>query len=173
VAITLGLELALLEPWLSDVLARRMAGEALPETPGELFVLASLFTIIVLAALYGCARVAHAFRLPMAIRSAAASAERAGAATASGTRVSTAGGSERVEVERTRAAAVASLMAATSRREAALASNANDPAPPNRTPAAATRVRDVQRTTIPLGRSFSRRPNARVSAQAGRRDAGS
>ena len=37
VSVALGLELALLEPWLSNVLARRMAGEALPAVATELF----------------------------------------------------------------------------------------------------------------------------------------
>src|SRR5207245_10489089 len=64
VSIALGLELALIEPWLSGILARRMAGEALPTVATELFVVVTLSTIIVVAALYGCGRVARAFRLP-------------------------------------------------------------------------------------------------------------
>ena len=63
VTIVLGLELALLEPWLGGVLARRMAGEAVPTAPTELFVLVTLFTIVAMAAIYGCARVARAFRI--------------------------------------------------------------------------------------------------------------
>jgi len=68
ISIALGLELALLEPWLSGVLARRMAGEALPTVPTELFVIVTLFSIIVLAALFASARIARAFRLPARIQ---------------------------------------------------------------------------------------------------------
>src|SRR6185503_20713991 len=68
VSVALGLELALVEPWLSNVLARRMAGEALPTVSTELFVITCLFVMIVGAALYACARLAQAFRLAPLLR---------------------------------------------------------------------------------------------------------
>jgi type IV secretion system protein VirB6 len=65
-SIALGLELALIEPWLSDVLARRMTGEALPTVSTELFALSTAFALMTVAALWASFRVASAFQLPAA-----------------------------------------------------------------------------------------------------------
>lgn len=169
VSIALGLELALVEPWLSDVLARRMAGEALPTVATELFVIACLFSILVLAALYACARVARAFRLAPLLRVlpiVSGQARVAGSPAAIGGTCSQA-----MAEERSRAAAVAEVLVATSRRErdeAALAL----PGPgtgASRVPAV-SRPDEAAHAIVPVGRSFTRRPNARVSAGAARRD---
>jgi len=66
VMIVLGLELALVQPWLLRAVALRKAGEDLPMIPAELFVLSSLFTLITLLACWACVRVVSAFRLPFA-----------------------------------------------------------------------------------------------------------
>ena len=170
VAITLGLELALMEPWLRIALTRRMAGEALPTMPTDLFVIVCLFSVVVFAAMYGCTRVARAFRLPPIVRDHQADASPAKPApwpsAASGSSVRSAG----AEPERTRAAALATLIHSTTIRERAelLASASHGPVP---------RTVDVRADaeassrTVPLGRSFSRRPGGRVSAIAARRDA--
>ena len=63
VAIGLGFELALLEPWLAGVLARRLAGEALPTAPTELLVITMLFAVVILALIAASVRLASAFRL--------------------------------------------------------------------------------------------------------------
>jgi type IV secretion system protein VirB6 len=65
-SIVLGLELALIEPWLSDVLARRVAGEALPTVSTELFALSSVFALMMVAALRASFRVASGLRLAAA-----------------------------------------------------------------------------------------------------------
>lgn len=172
VSIALGLELALLEPWLSVSLARRMAGEALPTMPTELFVIVCLFGVLVLAALYACARVAGAFRLPVIVQgvTGSSSRERPSERAVAGSSVESR--SRHSEVERTRAAAIASVMRSASHRERAepallLAGAAS----PSRTIEVRQGAQPEQKT-VPLGRSFSRRSATRSSALAARRDQG-
>jgi type IV secretion system protein VirB6 len=173
VSIGLGLELAFLEPWLSSALARRMAGEALPTMPTELFVLTCLFTVFVLAALYACARVARGFRLPLIARVA-------GSVVGAGRPETRTMESERNEEtratgrERSRAVAVARMIESSTLRERAELERltAGGAAVPR-----TTQIHDSSassgRHSVPLGRSFSRRPGARVSALAAKRDSGS
>lgn len=168
VSIALGLELALLEPWLSNVLARRMAGEALPTVATELFVISSLFAILVLAALYGCARVARAFRLAPVMRPMAAAPRREERNMLGGT----ANVSRLGEAERSRAAAIANMLMASARRER-LGSPMALAGPGGSTRVPAVRSSDEQRLApVPVGRSFTRRPHARASASAAKRDVG-
>ena len=170
VSIALGLELALLEPWLGNVLARRMAGEALPTLSTELFVIACLFAIITAAALYGCARVIGAFRLEPLLRMVSMLSERGkGGAIPAGNAVAR----EAEQAERSRAAAVASILLATSRRERgelALSSGDVQDAPGRRPRLSPSN--DSAHMTVPVGRSFTRRTHSRVSAVATRRDSG-
>jgi type IV secretion system protein VirB6 len=171
ISIALGLELAFLEPWLSDVLARRMAGEALPTISSELFVISCLFAILIVAALFGCARVARGFRLAPLRRPLFAAAGQSHTSTASMT--SRVDHSVEAASERSRAAAVASVLLATSRRdqlEPALFTS-GVAAQGSRTASAMTSV-EAGRLATPVGRSFRRRPNSRVSAMAARRDTG-
>lgn len=171
VSIVLGLELALIEPWLGDVLARRVAGEALPTVSTELFVLMLLFAMLILAAAYGCARVARAFRLEPALRllpagvlepipvfPASRRRDAASAPTGDG--------------ERSRAAMLSSLIATASHRERVLAMSIAGSASDSRAPEIRASAADDARTSMPLGRSFSRRANSRVSARASKRDGG-
>ena len=170
VSIALGLELALLEPWLGNVLARRMAGEALPTVSTELFVIACLFAIITAAALYGCARVIGAFRLAPLLRMVPMLSERGkGGAIPPGNLVMR----ETEQAERSRAATVANVLAATSRRERGeLALSLGG------MPAAASRrllfsaSKESAYMTAPVGRAFTRRTHSRVSGVAARRDSG-
>jgi type IV secretion system protein VirB6 len=171
VSIALGLELALLEPWLSNVLARRMAGEALPTVSTDLFVIVCLFSIVAAASLYGCARVAGAFRLAPLLRVVplvSGQGRREAAMSAVGATVH-----ETERAERGRAAAVASILLATNRRERGepASSSGGVPAAPGRR-LQLSASNDSAHITVPVGRSFTRRPHSRVSAVAARRDSG-
>ena len=171
VSIALGLELALMEPWLSGILARRMAGEALPTVSIELFVVVTLFTIIVVAALYGCARVARGFRLPWLPRIVPAAAQdRRMAAPVPVANDRTAPGS--TAVERSRAAAVANVLVAMNRRETAPPISEARMLFEGSRPSAEKRDGERGRATVPVGRTFTRRATSRVSPRANRRDAG-
>jgi type IV secretion system protein VirB6 len=169
ISIALGLELALLEPWLSGVLARRAAGEALPTVPTEAFVIVTLFTIVALASLYACAAVARAFRLPSITRTVpvtqALSRTAQALPEANGNRPS-----RSADRERSRAAAVASVLAATTRRESRSLS-AERMLPAVAHAAALGSAAGPAASVMPVGRTFTRRANSRASARANRRDA--
>ena len=167
-AITLGLELALLEPWLSNVLARRTAGEALPTVSVELLVIITLFAIITVAALYACARIARAFRFaPIARLGVAQDTGDPRAMNSSGL------GQPRtprlVESDRGRAAAIGQVVQSSQRREGQYQSDAS--AVPGRRlgVAGSTGVHDPLRAA-PVGRSFRRRTSSRVTSISNRRD---
>jgi type IV secretion system protein VirB6 len=169
VSIALGLELALIEPWLSDVLARRMAGEALPTISTELFVINCLSSLTVGAVLYACARLTHAFRLAPLMRPLPAIVEQG--RTAGPSILAAARSGESASDERSRAAVVASLLTATNRRER---DDAMDRLPmlaaaTSRTPSLSS-AKDSVHMSVPVGRSFTRRSHSRVSAIAAKRD---
>jgi type IV secretion system protein VirB6 len=171
ISVALGLELALLEPWLGNVLARRMAGEALPTVSTELFVIACLFAILVAMVLYACARVTRAFRQAPLLNLVPVVTERAGAV---GTAVQPAGplSADISRAERNRAAALASILSEAARGER------GEPSPAMAAPrlaygrtAGAGPTNDTAHVRMPVGRSFTRRPNPRISARATKRDA--
>lgn len=182
ISIALAVELALIEPWLSDLLARRTADEWLPGMPVELLVVTTAFTLIVLTMLYASAKTAFAFRLaplwqgvtgrsvrnpareerPFAAANAAAVARDAPPAEA-----------------RSRAATVVDAVAATQRREGVriAAAITRDSGGGGGTAgagqsatAAGSRSAPPSLAPAPLGQSFRRRTRGRVSASAGRRD---
>jgi type IV secretion system protein VirB6 len=182
ISIALAVELALIEPWLTDLLARRAADEWLPGMPVELLVVTTAFALIILAMLYFTAKTAFAFRLAPAWQAVTgravrnpASEERRFAAPA------TARGDAPPSEARSRAATVADAVATTQRREAAniavattrVSGGGGDPAPAGAAQAAAAtggRAAPASLAPAPLGQSFRRRTRGRVSASAGRRD---
>lgn len=70
VSFVLGLQLAILEPWLSDALARRIAGQSLPSLPAELITVTLLFAILLMVVLLASIRLSVAFRLARVINAA-------------------------------------------------------------------------------------------------------
>jgi type IV secretion system protein VirB6 len=175
-AILLGVELAMLEPWLTDLIARRQAKIAVPGIGVELFVVALVFALALLAMLIAAARVAYGFRLPPAWREAPATA----AAALRGDRVRV-GQNVRetlpAAADRSRAAIVADAVAATQRREGGPAyagGIAASVAPSGASPHVARHLTVHDRAAPPppprLGQSFTRRTRGRVSGSSGRRD---
>lgn len=170
--IVLGVELALLEPWLNHLIARRLAGEAIIGVPVELFVATLVFAIALVAVLVASARAAYGLRLPPAWREAPAPATIVLGETLR------AGGLVRdpapAAADRSRAVMVADAVAATQRREAApaAAAAAFAAASPSTHSARHMTVHDRAAPPPPprLGQSFRRRTGSRVSASAGRRD---
>jgi type IV secretion system protein VirB6 len=171
-AIVLGVELALLEPWLVDLLRLRYAGQPIPSAPVELFVTALLFGLVLLGVLYGSARVAFGFALPPAWRSAPS--QLTAALRGEQLRVAGAGRDEiaTIATSRSRATVVADSVAARQRREAALAASPGGAAagPPTRIRPTGPVREATAPSPPPLGHSFRRRTTTRVSARAGRRD---
>lgn len=169
-AVALGLELSVLEPWLSSALARRAAGEALPTISVELFVIVTLFTIIVIAMLFASARLAKGFRLApilgMRVKDPSASL-----ATAAGEQARRAPSSV-VGIERSRATAMAQLLVTTSRRGEFAGAMSPGSGPSAGTAIGSAAASPLEPRTMPVGRSFRRRPGSRISARAAHRDAG-
>jgi type IV secretion system protein VirB6 len=171
-AIVLGVELAMLEPWLAHLIALRTAQLPITGVPVELFVVTFVFALALLAVLIAAARVAYGLRLPPAWREAPAIA----AAALRGERVRVGGVVREVgpaTAERSRAASVADAVAATQRRETAPAASPGGLAVAGSAAHVARHlpVRDVAAPPPPpLGQSFRRRTRGRVSASSGRRD---
>ncbi|HEY0013478.1 MAG TPA: type IV secretion system protein [Allosphingosinicella sp.] len=178
-SIVLGVELALLEPWMATVIATRRADVPTPTVPVELLVMTLVFGLVLIAVLIAAARLAYSFRIPQAVRTASfqlfdtlriagAQPALAGAAGAAGAAGSDAASGN---AERTRAVAIAEAVAATQRRESYAP-------PPSVTPLASVGVaaaagRDAStapQAAMPLGQSGRRRTRGRVSGGAQRRD---
>jgi type IV secretion system protein VirB6 len=169
-AIILGIELALIEPWLANVLAQRNFDISTPAAPVELLVMTLVFGLTLLAALIAVARVAHGFRIPDGWRLTPARLADAMSGLDGGRAlVAPAGRSTPADEPRSRAIAIADAVAASQRRE-----SAGSPPPVTQIGArmgsqAVSRDNPVAGAT-PLGQSYRRRTKGRVSAGAARRD---
>jgi type IV secretion system protein VirB6 len=168
VTVLLGAELALVEPWLTYLIAMRQADLSIVGAPVELMVVMAVFALAMAGALYASARVAMGFRLPQAWRGATAQiASTLRGDTAAQPRLAVTNHSMPAE-QRSRAVAVAEAVAASQRRELMVAASpANSPAR-GASPALA---RDLPPPgPVPLGQSYGRRARTRVSNSSGRRD---
>jgi type IV secretion system protein VirB6 len=176
-SIVLGVELALLEPRLAELIALRTAGQPIPGAAIELFVIALVFTLVLLAMLVAAARVALGFRLPDGWRGAPAQLAEA----VRGDSVRFAGAPREpaaAGADRSRAALVVDAVAASQRRESAAAAGGANTAgaardgQPSRRIGQHTPARDLPEATVsvPIGQSYRRRTRGRISASAGRRD---
>jgi type IV secretion system protein VirB6 len=166
VAIVLGIELAILETWLSNILAARAARISVPNAPVELLVTTAAFAVVLGAMLFALARVAMGFRLG-AILSWTASLAGTGPKDTSEARPNADSTSEPV-VARSRAIAISDAVAASQRREEQAPAAAIAGA--SRVPIQAVARDTAPPPPTPLGHTFRRRATARVSASAGRRD---
>lgn len=172
-AIVLGVELALIEPWLIAQLNARAAGDAIPDVPVELVVISLLFCIVLATMLYATARVAIGFQLAPLWQAASAHLPWPGQRDAT-IPPARAGNTRTGDEGRSRAAAIVDAVAASQRREAAsipaMASaqsvSAGAPSRGIGGQTADTPLVAVQ----PLGQSYRRRTSIRVSPLARQRD---
>ncbi|MDF7777886.1 type IV secretion system protein, partial [Sphingomonas sp. AOB5] len=70
VTIILGVQLALIEPWISELLARRAVGRSITGAPTELLVTMLVFALAMLGTLAATTRLAMGFRMPQTLRAA-------------------------------------------------------------------------------------------------------
>jgi type IV secretion system protein VirB6 len=179
IAVALGVELVLIEMKLAELITLRNASLPIPGAAIELFVIALIFTLVMLAMVYAAARVALGFRLPDGWR--AIPARLVGSLRAREERLAEVPQPRRAAAaeERSRAALVVDAVAATRRRETdnwpgAPALAAAGAGAPSRRVAPAGGERDMPApVAVPIGQSYRRRTRGRVSASAGRRDKGS
>lgn len=168
-SIVLGIELALLEPWLAELLARRAANIAIGGAPAQLLAIALIFAGVLGVMMFVMARVAFSWKLPIAWPTRMFGSP---AALPQGTAAFARERAQTPLESRSRAAVIAEAIAANQRREAAPAVGGSDTGA-RRIPANAARSRgeDLRAgSTVPLGHSFSRRVGTRVSARAATRD---
>ncbi len=64
ISLILAVEIALMEPWLANVLAARRRDIPAPSIPIELFVATLVFALVLIAALFATVKVAGGFRFP-------------------------------------------------------------------------------------------------------------
>jgi type IV secretion system protein VirB6 len=171
VTMMLGIELALLEPWLADLLARRHAGLSTAANSTELLVVGLAFAIALVAAMGMAARLALAFRLPFARQRDMRDTShiRDGLSPSD---ILSQHRSAMLGDEPSRAVAVAEAVAAAQRREARGVIERGAPAAallPQSQPGRIATAPDA----VPLGQSYRRRAQNRFSASAGKRDIGS
>lgn len=174
-AILFGTELAVIEPWLGDVLARRAAGSATPAAAGELLALTLSFGVAAFGLLALMVRLAFTVHLPTAWTSWASGV----AATAGDTNLRlTAPPQPHIQTaaaaDANRATLIADAVSRSDRRNVHMAAagmgsakvtNANSYSVASPGAAAAT----THASSPPVGQQF-RRARPRISASAKRRD---
>lgn len=168
-SIVLGVELALIEPWLGQLIATRLAGYPTPGVAVELFAVSLIFALILGAVLYGVGRVAHGFRLPRTWRMAPQEIQCRPQANLPQTFDSRAAS---VDESRTRAVVIADAIAASQRRAAGPVVVTGGLAPGSLAPGA-TQVRpglSGEPAPLPLGQSQKRRTTTRSSISVERRN---
>lgn len=165
-----GVQLALVGPWLDQLLILRRSGAPAYQAPVELFVISVVFALLSIALLYAAAQVSRGFRIPDRLRAAMANSIHNRFTRQADARSPAA--AESVPAERNRAAAIADAIAATQRREG----SRQVIAPETTSGGSGTRhaaVRDLTaQRIVPLGESYRPRTTRnRISASAQRRDA--
>lgn len=172
-AILLGVELAVVEPWLAAILAERRAEIATPAVSIELIALSLVFALTLLAGLIASARIAHGFRIPLAVRDVSARLIETLQSSFIGERAERRNLDRQSDApERSRALAIADAAAASQRRETTsqtlfqpgqFSQRGSNPQTPARGQALVT--------VIPIGQSARKRTTSRISAGAKRREA--
>lgn len=167
VTILLGVELALLEPWLATLIGRREAELPIGGAATELLVVTLAFALALVAGLGMAARVMIGFRLPAAWRQASRQVVGSAVVDAQPRTAEAHARTSAPSEQHSRAAAVADAVAHIQRRETMVTGTAGAPS----RAASVAPSRDLPTTApSPLGQSFRRRTQTRVSASAGRRD---
>ncbi len=170
-AILLGVELALLEPWLADLVARRVSGIAIPGVPATLLATNLIFAGVLLGILGMTGRVALGLRLPSPISNQASDHHRETLSTMQSSSTTAAGRTTALFEGHSRAAAVADAVATSQRREAQSARAASDGTSGSSYgwPSAVAQRPDTA-GVAPAAQRFHRRTTTRISASSRLRD---
>lgn len=167
-ALTLGIELALFEPWLSELVARRAAGEAMPNAPASLLAAAVIFFVVLFAMLALVARIAAALRLPRSLTVFAPGGTPD--VPRSGPSLLTGNNQQQLPEPPSRARQIADQIEAAQRREEqALGGNRMITVHSSRGGNTPSSERPIAASSA-LGQSFRRRTRGRISASAASRD---
>ncbi len=166
-AVALGIELALFEPWLADLVGRRATGIGIPNAATSLFAAALVFMVVLIALLALAARLAGALRLSLPRIVLAGQDERT--PEAPDRRMASPATIQDGAGPRSRARVIADQIAASQRRdEQALGGSRLITISGER--GQGGRATETGAAVVPLGRSFSRRTRGRISTSATTRD---
>lgn len=167
IAVTLGVELAFVEPWLATLLARRAGDLDIIGVPAQLLAATTIFAIALLGVVWLTARIAMSLRIPawaQAIPSGWSSDARPVSTT---TRAAAA----HPPIEsRSRAAAIADAVAMNQRRETLAAEGAGGSRAVHIARSTARQDSSDRSERAPILGSASRRTRQRVSTRARARD---
>jgi type IV secretion system protein VirB6 len=165
VAIVLGVQMAIIEPWLSQVLALRAARVATLSAPFELLALTLAFIIAMLGMFALSLRIAFASTVITKVQAVIERAAHGFQSDATTWRPALAGANDNLG-ERTRAQEIAQAMKQTLNREANNSSLQDGGVSPSRGPMLAT-AGNARETSphVPLGRSYPA-PSRRVGKEA-------
>jgi type IV secretion system protein VirB6 len=172
VSVTLGVELAFVEPWLLGLVAERQADLSISGVPVELFAFQLVFALALAGVLVGAGRVAFGFRLPAARSNWSIAHPAAASSSSTEVRGIVARDGERGSAaaeDRSRANVIADAVAATQRREAG-STPAAASLMQRSAPVSGARAEPASMAPVPIGQSYRRRTTGRISAGAGRRD---
>jgi len=167
----LGVELALLSPWLQSILAVRSSGQITASTPVQLIIVTIVFALTLLAALLASARVAAGFRWPRAlIAQLSQHLSPSYAPTFSSAAQLSNTAATQVITNASRAQSIANSINAGDRRAQTLAGQVGGGGAAVGTGATTMITSGTGPSTTRLGQQGTRRTTSRVSASAARRD---
>lgn len=168
IAITLGVELAFVEPWLAGLLARRAGDLDIMGAPAQLLAATTIFAIALAAVMWLTARVAMSLRIPAWVRTLPLSWND-GIAPRAEPAPSTSTAHPPIE-SRSRAAAVADAIAINQRRETVAAEGAGGSRAVHIARSLAGQGRGDRMERLPERDRSSRRTRTRISSRAIARD---
>lgn len=168
IAITLGVTLAFLEPWLATLLARRGGGLDILGAPAQLLAAAAIFGLALAAVLFIVSRLTLSLHIPAWMQASPIRDFRDGARRAEGSRQPAVG---HTPIEsRSRAAAIADAVAISQRREALATDGAGGSRAAFIARSVADRDRGERTTPAPAAQASTRRTRHRISSRALARD---
>ncbi|MGF7152245.1 type IV secretion system protein VirB6 [Sphingomonas zeicaulis] len=169
IAITLGVELAFLEPWLGHLLARRESNLDIIGAPAQLLAASTIFAIGLVALMLVVGRVAMSLRIPAWIQALIPVPSFGEMGRAEAPRPVT---QTHVPIEgRSRAAAIADAVASNQRREDRAAETGSGSRAVMLSRSLAARgTADAYSTVAPVQNGGGRRTRSRISSRASARD---
>lgn len=167
IAVALGIELGLFEPWLSDLALRRAGGIAIPGAPTAVLATASIFALALMGAVALVGWIGLGLRLPLDGLGRMTKATKPGRAESGGV---SGPGSVPNAPPRSRAMAISDSIAAVRRRDE-IADGAIARAAMISGTAARSGGEPQAAATVPIGQSVRRRATQRASRSGRARDA--
>lgn len=167
IAVTLGVELAFVEPWLATLLARRAGDLNIIGVPAQLLAATTIFAIALLGVMWLTARIAMSLRIPAWVQAIPGGWSSEGPRVPAATQAAAA----HPPIEsRSRAAAIADAVAMSQRRETLAAEGAGGSRAVHIARGTARQDNSDRSERAPILCSANRRTRQRVSTRARARD---